>query len=155
MLQARNHFLRADLPEALPHPVPVAHHVFRPGRTGQPPVGIHEPLQLLFPVRRPDADGDNRIPVQAVDEILVFIQDECHAAGHSGCEVVANRAEQHHRAARHVLASIGATAFDDRFGAGITHREALTCLTVREEPACGRAIEHGIPDDYVLMLNQD
>ena len=47
----------------------------------------------------------------------------------------------------HVLAAVVADALDDRDGARVANREALTCRACAEELAARRAVERGVADE--------
>ena len=55
--------------------------------------------------------------IAAGPERAVFVVDIGDAAGHPGGEVAARHAQNHHRAAGHVLASMVAHTFDDGLAA--------------------------------------
>ena len=60
-------------------------------------------------------------------------------------------AQDHHRPAGHVFAAVRAAALHHRLGAGVAHGEALARLPGGEQRAGGRAIQHGVADDGVLV----
>src|SRR5207248_11334756 len=53
--------------------------------------------------------------------------------------------------AGHVLASGIARTLDDGAGAGVAHREAPAGQPAEERAPAGRAVEHGVADDHVLV----
>ena len=61
------------------------------------------------------------------------------------------RAEHDHAPAGHVLAAVVADALDDGRGARVAHREALAREPAEERAAAGRAVEHRVADDDVLL----
>ena len=60
------------------------------------------------------------------------------------------RPEDHHVAARHVLAAVVSDAFHDRVGAAVAHAESLAGDALEVRLARRRAVEHHVPDDHVL-----
>src|SRR5690606_32027686 len=73
--------------------------------------------------------------------------DEGHATRHAGAEIVTDGAENGDRAACHILAGIGAGAFDDRGCAGIADGEAFAGEARGIEFAARCPIEAGVADD--------
>ena len=73
------------------------------------------------------------------------------AAAHARGEVAAGRPEDDHAAAGHVLAAVVADALDDRARARVADAEALAGEPAEERAAGGRAVEHGVADDDVLL----
>ena len=99
-------------------------------------------------VDRVEADEPH---VAARLEAAVAVEHVGDAAAHAGREVAPRRAEDHHAAAGHVLAAVVADALDDGARARVADREALAREAAEERPARGRAVEHGVADDDVLL----
>ena len=92
--------------------------------------------------------------VVAGGELLVLVEDVGDALGHTRAEVAARLSEHDDEARRHVLAAVVAGALDHRRRAAVPHREALTGAARREETPAGRAVEHGVADDDVLVRRE-
>ena len=93
----------------------------------------------------------DQLQVAATFEPSVHVVHVGDPAAHPGGEVPARAAEHHDPAPGHVLATVIADAFDNRARAGVAHREALAGETPEERPARGRAVQHGVADDHVLL----
>src|SRR5262249_24614867 len=103
-------------------------------------------LPLLLGVREHRLEVDHR-GVAALREVAVEIESGATAAGPAGGEVASGGAQDRHGPARHVLAAVVAHTLDDRFRAGIAHREALARDAAEEGLARDRAVEHDIAGD--------
>ena len=79
------------------------------------------------------------------------VVDVGDAAAHAGGEVAAGRPEHDHAATGHVLAAVVADALDDSRSPGVADGEALAGETAEERATGGRAVEHGVADDHVLL----
>ncbi len=60
-------------------------------------------------------------------------------------------ADHDHAAAGHVLAAVVADALDDGGRPGVPNREALAGDAAEERTPRGRAVQHGVADDHVLL----
>ena len=98
-----------------------------------------------------EALDDEGFGVQRALEAIMWVEDESHAAGHAGAEVVAHGAQEHGRAAGHVFAAVGSAALDHGGRTTVAHREALARLASREQLAAGRPIKAGVADDRVAL----
>ena len=79
-------------------------------------------LYLVGIGQRPQFDHPR---VAAGVEAAIGVEHIGDATAHSGGEVAPGAAQHDYRAARHVLASVIADAFDDRRRAAVAHRETL------------------------------
>ena len=111
-------------------------------------------MQPAAPVAAGDAAPEDGLRVRARFETPVGVEDERHAAGHAGAEIVADRAQDDRLAAGHVFAAVRAAALDDGDGAGIAHAEPLARLPGGEQFARRGAVEDGVADDRVLVRRQ-
>ena len=84
-------------------------------------------------------------------KVAVLIEDVRQSAAHAGGEVAPGLAQHDDGAARHVLAAVVADAFDDRGGAAVADREALTRHPAHEDLAAGRTVERDVTDDDVVL----
>src|SRR5262249_5121737 len=70
---------------------------------------------------------------------------------HAGGEVAAGTAEDHHRAAGHVLTAVVADTLDHRRHAAVPHAEALAGEPAEKHLAAGGAVERHVADDDVVL----
>src|SRR6202035_1394630 len=89
--------------------------------------------------------------VAPLGEAAVLIEHVGHPAAHAGREVAAGAPEHDDAPARHVLTAVIAHALDDRPRAGVAHGEALARQAAEERASGGRAIEHGVAHDHVVL----
>src|SRR4029453_6734382 len=89
--------------------------------------------------------------VAAATEVARLVQHEREAARHARREVASGAAAYHHPAARHVLAAVAAYPFHRREGPAIADREALARDSAEVGFAAGRAVEHHVADQDVLL----
>ncbi len=89
--------------------------------------------------------------VDPLVEVPVLIQHIGDAAGHTGREVLAGLAQNHHRAAGHVLAAVVANALHNGGGTAVAHGEALTGHAGDERLAAGSTVQGHVAGDDVLF----
>src|SRR5439155_23040879 len=73
------------------------------------------------------------------------------AAGHAGREVPARLADDHHAAARHVLAAVVADALHDGMRAAVADGKTLAGHAAHVGLAAGRAVKRDVADDAVVL----
>ncbi len=120
------------------------------GGAGLGVVALDESTQYTVPMRGLDALPYDAVGIDVLGEFAVGVVDEGHAARHAGGEIVADEAQDRDRAARHVLAAVGAAAFHHRGGARVAHGEALAGLSRRKQMARGRTVEDRVAGDGVV-----
>src|SRR5579883_2707993 len=103
---------------------------------------IFEPLRL------------DQFAVAAPWEVSLEIQHIGHASGHTSAKVRPGFAEHNDDTAGHVFAGVRANALNHSQGAAVAHRETLARASSREELPAGRAVEHGIAQDGVLVRGE-
>ena len=81
----------------------------------------------------------------------VLVEHVGEAARHAGGEVPAGAADDHHAPARHVLAPVVAHALHHGERAAVADREALARDAAEVGLAAGRAVEHHVADEDVLL----
>src|SRR5690606_37400338 len=89
--------------------------------------------------------------VDALGHDALLFEHEGHPAAHAGGEVPAEPAEHHHHPAGHVLAAVIADGFHHRLGAAVAHGKALAGSARDVHRAAGRAVEHHVAGDHVLV----
>ncbi len=118
-------------------------------------VGGHRTLPRSVIVVRVAAFGGKSIDrhhrhVAKVLERIVRIIDVSNAARHAGRKVASGFAQDNDHAARHVLATMIADAFDHCDRAGIAHGKALACDALEIGLAGDGPIKHRVADDDVF-----
>ena len=93
----------------------------------------------------------DHLEVDPAEEPAVLVEHVGDAAGHAGAEVAAGAAEHDDPPAGHVLAAVVADALDHRDRARVAHAEALADDAADEDLAAGRAVEHDVAGDDVLL----
>src|SRR3546814_17709644 len=104
-------------------------------RSGLAPVLADQIAQQGLPVLGLDALVYDTVGIDALRQPVVDVVDEGHAARHACREIRADRAENDGDAAGHVIAAIGAAAFDHRGGFGVAHAEARAGLAGHRKAA--------------------
>ena len=103
--------------------------------------------------RRPVPDP-RRSVAALLREIALLVQHVRDAAAHAGGEIAPALAQHHHHAARHVFAAVVAHAFHHRRRARIAHREPFARHAVEERLAAGRAVQHHVADQDILLRRE-
>ncbi len=90
--QAVDHFLGTDLPETALLHVPVFEQANGVARTGLCPMLGDQAVQQAASIGAVDTLKDHRVRVYALAHLGLGHEDEGHAAGHAGGEIIAHRA---------------------------------------------------------------
>ncbi len=85
--------------------------------------------------------------VDAVEEIIVFVQYKGETTGHAGTEVVPGATQHGDGTAGHVFTAVIASAFHHGVGAGVTYPEALASGTRSHQLAAGSTVQTGVTDN--------
>src|SRR4051794_17712850 len=115
---------RHDLHPGTGQLVPALEHVLSHGRARALRMLLDESARLVEIVVLEPLELD-QLGVAARRERALGVEHVCDAAAHSGREVAPGRAQHHHAAAGHVLATVVADSLDHRIDARVAHAEAL------------------------------
>src|ERR1700719_3962662 len=89
--------------------------------------------------------------IAAPRERAVVVVDESHATAHSRREIAPGSAENHHGAARHVLAAMVSCSLDNRGRTGVTYAKTLAGDAAEVCFALDRTVHHGVADHDVVL----
>ncbi len=108
---------------------------------------IEEPVL----VERLEQSHGHHVRVAPGRERLGLVQHVGHAVRHPRGEVTPHRPEHDHDARRHVLATVGAGAFDHGDRSGVTHGESVSRTPGGEKPPGGRPVQRRVAQQHVLI----
>src|ERR1700694_510529 len=159
-------FVREHLHELAAYRVPVVEKRKRPGAAGKAQMPFDQLAQQRrvgsSHVAQPALSCRRKLPLQfrLIDlfqhglerhhrkiapprERAVVVVDESDAAAHSRCKIAPGSAENHHRAAGHVLAAMVSCSLDDRGRTGVAYAKTLAGDAAEVCFALDRTVHHG------------
>ena len=146
-----DHFLRADLPEALPPAVPVAQDGLGPFASRGLLVRLNQRQETTLPIGAVEPLPYDALTIGLLLEIAIRVEHKGHSAGHAGAEIAADWPQDHRIATGHIFAAIGAAALDHDIRSAIAHSEPFARLSGRKQLPGSCAIEHRVTDDCILL----
>ena len=119
----------------------------------QPALSCHRKLPLQFRLIDLFQHGLERHhrKIAPPRERAVVVVDESDAAAHSRCKIAPGSAENHHRAAGHVLAAMVSCSLDDRGRTGVAYAKTLAGDAAEVCFALDRTVHHGVADHDVVL----
>ena len=111
------------MPEMLAREIPIREQGVGPSGVSFPVVILDMAAAEIRPMVGRQTMDRHRAGVETVHQVALAVVDEGHAARHPGPEIVPDGPQDGDNPTRHILAAVGATAFDHRRRARVPNRE--------------------------------